>query len=131
MAGYINKSVQYGIALVIVFLLASTLILPQFSNAWRYCQAKEWVGTHGGTQTNCTVPYTAANTSAVAPAGGTHTEGGETNAVDTDTVGTDIYCLNCNTEGGYRSTVQGLTFLMLALGFIYFAVNFIPSRRFK
>ena len=130
MAGFIDKAVSYGVGLLIVFLLTATIILPQFSTAWRYCQAKEWVGAEGGTNTNCTTPYRTANTTMVDHTADTHTEAGDTSPVADDNGLADNFCLNCATLGGYRTTVQGLAVLALAMAFIGFAIYFFPKRTF-
>lgn len=131
MAGILEKALAVGIGMMLLFILASTLIMPQFSKAWRYCQAKEWVGTQGGVLTNCTTPYQTANTTFVDNTTATHTEDGETNPRDTDTDGgTNRFCLNCKTLGGYRTTVQGLVVLVLMLALITFGLHFFPRRRF-
>lgn len=124
----LTKAVGVGIGLLILFLLFSTLIMPQFSTAWRYCQGREWVGATGGTLTNCTTPYQNSNTSYVNPAGATHTESGQTDPVVTDNDAADQFCLNCATVGGYRATNQGLTLLILVMGLIGFALRFFPRR---
>jgi len=110
--------------LLLLFLLGSTLILPNFSKAWRFCQAKEWVGAHSGTLTNCTTPYENSNTSYVDPAGTSHIEEGETSPLAADNLNADQFCLNCKTPGGYRTTVQGLTLLALVLAIIGIALLF-------
>jgi len=127
MAGILDKSVAYGVGLLILFLLGSTLIMPHFSSAWKYCQAREWNPDMGGLLgANCSIPYTNANTSAVTAS--PHTEGGLTSPVEEAGENVDVYCLNCERPGGYRTTVQGLTVLALALGLIGFALYFFPKK---
>lgn len=131
MAGILDKAIAYSVGLLLLFLLASTLILPNFSKAWRFCQAKQWNPDDGGLLgANCTTPYTNANTSAVT--GTPHTEDGETVPAEVDIdpyESIDVYCLNCETLGGYRTTVQGLVLLALALALIGFAMIFLPKKK--
>lgn len=122
----VNKLIYGGIALALLFILASTVMLPYFSTAWRYCQALQWVGAHGSSYTNCTVPYQTSNTSAVS--GTSHTENGITSPVATDSGNSDEFCLNCATQGGYRTTVQGLSVLILVIGLIAFGLHFFGKK---
>lgn len=129
MAGILNRALAIGIGLMILFLIASTLIMPNFSTAWRYCQAREWVGADGGTLTNCTTPYQNANTTFVDNGTGIHTENGRTDPVASDNTEANSFCLNCSVAGGYRPTVQGLVVLAMVLGFVAFAIYFWPKGR--
>ena len=121
----IQDMIAVSIGLVIVFVISSSILLPQFSTAWKYCQAREWVATQGGVLTNCTTPYTTANTSFVDTTGGTHTESGLTSPINADTgAPVDAFCLNCSTLGGYRTTVQGLVLLLLVLFLVAIGLRF-------
>lgn len=128
--GSLLKLIGYGVGLLVLFILVSTLVLPQFDDAWRYCQALEWVAIQGGTMTNCSTPYKASNESTVLNTSSTHTEDGITSPVDTDTdAGIDEFCLNCATEGGYRDSVQGILLLALVVGAIAFGLYFFRPDR--
>ena len=121
----VQEMIAISIGLVIVFIIGSSILMPQFSSAWKFCQAREWVATQGGVMTNCTTPYQTANTSFVDTTGGTHTEGGLASPINADTgVPVDAFCLNCSTLGGYRGTVQGLVLLLLVLFLIGVGMRF-------
>jgi len=123
------KNIVYSvIGLTILFVITGSIMMTQFSNAWRYCQARQWVGAQGGALTNCTTPYQTSNTTYVNPAGAEHTENGLTSPIATDNANANSFCLNCATLGGYRTTVQGLTLLVLAIGFIGFGLYFMKKR---
>lgn len=130
--GVLDRAVAYSVGLLVLFLLGSTLIMPQFSKAWKYCQALQWNPDEGGALgANCTTPYTNTNSTPVVNETTKHTEEGDTWPVDQDSTaieGVDYYCLNCDTPGGYRTTVQGLVILVLSLALIGFAIKFLPKR---
>ncbi len=115
MAITLSKTANKAIAAAILFAIVSAVVLPFFSRAWRYCQAREWVGAQGGVLTNCTTPYQTANTTAVDPTAASHTEQGETSPVATDNTNADVWCLNCSTLGGYRGAMQGLLLVMFVV----------------
>ena len=116
MAISVKNITAVALGLALVFIITSSILLPQFSSAWRYCQARQWVATQGGVMTNCTTPYQTANTTFVDTTGTSHTEGGLASPLNSDTgVGVDRFCLNCSTAGGYRTTVQGVLLLVLVL----------------
>ena len=121
----VSAIVMGAIGLVILFLLASTLIIPQFSNAWRFCSNKQWEGATGGVYTNCSSRYQDAfNQTSVLADSTHHTEEGETNPVNADSLNSTQYCLNCSVQGGFRSTVQGLVLLIMVLGLIAFGLRY-------
>lgn len=128
MASSINKAIAVGIGLVLLFIMASTMIMPFFKQSWQYCQDMVWEGAQGGTLTNCTRVIENSNTTAVMVAGNiSHTEGGYPAArvaADANYLFTNQFCLNCNVAGGYRTTSQGLTLLVLVIGLVGFAVYF-------
>ena len=124
--GLVNTLVMGAIGLTVLFLLASTLILPYFSTAYRFCSNKQWEGATGGVYTNCSNRYQDAfNQTPVPASGGYHTENGETNPVDSDSLNSTQFCLNCSVLGGYRTTIQGLTVLVLVLALIFFGVKYL------
>lgn len=134
MAGIVDKAVGISIGLLILFLFATTLILPQFSSSYRYCQGLEWKGAAGDVYTNCTARYQEEfNETEVAQraagATGSHTENGVTSPVDDDAINVTSYCLNCETAGGYRTANQGLNLLILTLALVGFALIFLPKRK--
>jgi len=118
------------VALGVAMVLLATLILPQFSSSYRYCQARTWQGAVGNVYTNCTNRYQDAfNTSFVDASSGTHTENGATDPVTTDNANAESFCLDCTTLGGYRTTMQGITLLVFVLAIIGFGIYFIPKVR--
>lgn len=117
-----------SVALLMIYLLASTMIMPFFSQAWRYCQQKHWVVAQGGVNTNCTLIYQTANTTAVTQGAATHTELGETIPLAADSGIADNYCVNCGAAGGYRVSNQGLQLFVLIIALIGFGVSFMSVR---
>ncbi len=128
----LNKIVYGTVGLLLLFLMASSVFMPFFSSSWRYCQARQWNCGVAGVYTNCTSRYQDPfNTTVVDPSTGTHTEGGLTDPVDTDTTQAACthYCLNCETAGGYRTSAQGLLLLVLVIALIGFGVRYLPRMR--
>lgn len=128
MAGILDKSITYGIALLVVFLLASTIVMPQFSNAWRYCQNRQWNPDHANAQgANCTNLYQNATNDSAISGVSEFTMNGLTSNVEDGGENVAYYCLNCDVAGGYRTTIQGLAVLTLVMGLIGFAIYFLPK----
>jgi hypothetical protein len=113
----------------VAFVLLATMILPQFSLAWRFCQARAWYVANGS-YTNCSARYSVNSTPVTT--NDTHTENGETipfgdGDFDNPT-GVREYCQNCDTAGGYRQTNQGLLLLVLVIGLVGIAVAYLKMR---
>ena len=127
--GVLDKSVSYGIGLLVLFLIGGVLVLPMFSDAYRYCQTVKWAGAHGTGTGNCTYDDVNFNTSEItAGSTGQHTESSlGTYDIEADH-SADRYCLKCVTEGGWRTTTQGLVILVLVVGMIAFALYFFPKK---
>lgn len=131
MSSILDKIILGAVALGLAFVIISSLILPYFSSAYRYCQALQWEGAEGSVYTNCSNRYQDAfNTSFVDTVTRSHTEGGITSPVEADTGNaTDPFCLNCETLGGYRVPMQGMVLLVLVLAIVGFGVYFMPKVR--
>jgi hypothetical protein len=118
----IKTTVSVLVALTIFFLLASVVILPYFSSAYRYtCSAYQWKPAAGGVTTNCTTLIVSANDSALT-AGSSYTQEG----VNSPTAAglASSYCLDCTTQGS-RATSTGMVLFVLLIGFIFVAVTFL------
>jgi len=112
----------------------ATLIIPQFSSSYAYCEELQWNCDADRSFSNCTSRrQEQRNTSVVKE--GSHTQDGVTTKVDSTCQtnatagggGAPYYCLNCETLGGYRSTVQGLALIVIAIGLIGFGLYFLPK----
>lgn len=127
MAKSVLMPIIYGaVGLMIAFIVFGAVVMPEFSKAWRYCQALSWEGATGGVYTNCSDRYQDEfNTTFVDVTAGSHTENGITSPIGSDNTGSSSYCLNCKTTGGYRTTVQGLTLLTLSIGVIAIGARYI------
>lgn len=139
MGSILNNVLAVSLGLVVLVVVASSILLPQFSTSWRYCQAREWKCADGGTTTNCTTPYATSNTTQVVlnatGSATSHTELGLTESVETDDcsnhTNVDNFCLNCDTAGGYRSATQGLLLLGLVLGLMGLGIKFILPKVYR
>lgn len=126
------KNIVYGaVAILILFILASTIMLPEFRKSWQYCQNPRWRADNQSVGTNCTneiafnnTPITSAGTW-TADDGKSYVCGGDQDC----TTATSRFCVNCDTLGGYRTSTQGLVLLILVMGIVGIAVAFIPKLR--
>lgn len=128
----LNKSLAIGIGLLVLFLLGSTLIMPQFSSAWRYCQEVKWTGANAGVTTNCTYdddPAHFNNSMINVSTTYTYTRSGVgTYDIDATADGASSLCLGCLTAGGWRTSTQGLLLLVLVAALVTFALYFFKRR---
>jgi len=118
MSNIINRVIYGGIGLVMLFLLSSTLILPQLDGAMdRSCSSITWRCADGGVKTNCTYDMGTNTTS-------TPTDYPIIETTAGDHVWCSEQCLSCDDSGGFRTTTQGLLLLVIVIGLIGFAVYF-------
>ncbi len=107
----------YGtIALAILFLLFSTIIMPQFSSSYRYAQALCW----DNTTANCDYSPVTNLTEVLV---GTNCTGQMEDSSNT------AWCQRVLTAGDYRATNQGIVLLVLVIALIGFGVMFISRIR--
>lgn len=139
------SSIVYGsAALVILFILASTMIIPYFATTHEHgfgtepcmkdgCDSSDT----GESQIN---PYcSGASSTVIACTNCNISTGYETflascyrlapvNAAQTDAWMNNTHCYQC-TDFGFKTTSQGLNLLVLVMALIMFAVIFIPKFR--
>jgi len=142
-----KKVISIGIALLLLFIIANTLILPYFEDTHEYgfgdepCMAETNCTT--GTTTGLNNPYCSGrgilgtcdlcnNTDGGGIAG---SKDGYIAFLDTchsldNTTSPDSQCYLC-TDWGFKITVQGMLLLVLVLGLIFFAIVFMPKVKFR
>lgn len=121
----VDSIVKGVIALTVLFLLMATIVLPQFANTYNYCQNPAWKpdNSSDGTYTNCSSRVQDAYNSTPTPSDYPITE----DTTD-DHLNYTKLCLNCDTAGAYRTTIQGLAVLLIVIGVIGFAVYFLRRK---
>lgn len=121
----ISKILYGGIGLTILFVLVSTVILPNFATTYNYCQNPAWKpdNSSSGVYTNCTDRVQDAYNSTPSPTDYPIT-------VDTaeDYRNYTNLCLNCDTRGGFSTTLKGITVFILVIAMIAFGVWFWNKR---
>ncbi len=125
----VNTIIYVGIALTVMFLLLAVLVLPQFSRSYRYCQDLQWNPDNSSDYAECPNRYwDAQNTSVVSTSPYSQTTDDETISAPVPDLAGTLFCINCETEGGYRSANQGLVLLIIVMGLIGFAIRFIKFK---
>jgi len=122
-----NKAITVGIGLLLVFLLSAAIVMPRFSDSWRYCQDVRWDCAAAGAVTNCTYDDNVEhfnNSYVDTSTGARYTRSGiGTYDVVLGAECSDM-CLRCITAGGYRASAAGLQLLILVLALIGFGLLF-------
>jgi len=146
----VKNFIYGGVALLLLFVIASTLILPFFSTTYEVgfgdlpCNSPNHAtGCVGLTNTSTDITNSACLTSSgdadiTACADCNSSTGYETfltscyrlfehNSTDVTMNGT--HCIGCTTLQGYRTTNRGLVLLVLVIGLVSFAILFIKKIR--
>ena len=120
--------IVYGaVAILILVVLASALLLPEFGKSYGYCVAPVWKMDTDYSASNCSDGVTrGGNASAITAAGSYAANNGITYPCTTDcNPDSANFCVNCDTRGGYRTSNQGLLLLVLVMALIGIGLTYI------
>jgi len=129
----LKNIIAVGVALVIFFIIASTLILPFFATTHEYGFGDCPYPSDTSTCTGLTNNYCSdVGTTETAVANCNNSAGYEAflstcGSLIATTNGT--HCYNCE-DWGFKTTNQGLILLVFVLALIMFAVTFIKLKKF-
>jgi len=125
----LKQIVYIGIALAILYILTTTIIMPQFANNYEY-----GFGTQPCSKTGCTSATGLTNpkclTGSATPivcATCNTTTGYSTFLSSCSSLiawTNDTHCYQCNAFNSYNATNQGLLLFILVIGFISFGIVF-------
>lgn len=117
--GILQKVIGIAVALLVLFLLASTLILPQFSSSYNptSCSATNWIDNSTYYASDCSEYATSIGSASVIQNSTPQSCPDESN----------FCCLGCS-NWSFRTTSRGMILLVLVIALIGLGLYFLPKR---